>query len=65
MHGFKYEFYTFFAEGLNEPPPQTPPRSILNFALDSGYALNSRVFRALGSGCALNSSLSCLLPPPN
>ena len=42
-------FQNFSGEELTDPPPQTPsPHSI------SGFAVDSRAIRVLGSGCALN-----------
>ena len=59
MHGFKYEFSKIFWGGAHRAPsPDPSPRLISGFALDSGFALNSRALRALDSSFALNS------PPP-
>ena len=44
-------FQNFSVEGLTEPPPQTPPRSMSGVAFDFSGAC------VLGSGCALNSPL--------
>ena len=58
-------FQKFSGEGLTEPPPQThPPAFFSGFALGSGFALNSRAFRALDSGFALNFRLGTLVRPP-
>ena len=67
MHGFKYEFSKiFWGGGSPSPLPRLLPRSISGFALDSGFALNSRALRSLDR-FELNPQFTpptCLLTPP-
>ena len=55
-------FQKLSGEGLNEPPPQTPPPFFLGLRPRfSGFALNSRALRALDSGFALDTRALCAL----
>ena len=55
LHGFHFKFSKIFWEGAHRAPsPDPSPRFFSGFALESGFALNSRAFRALDSGFALN-----------
>ena len=59
LHAFKYEFSRICWEWAHRAPsPDSSHNSILDFILESGFALNSQALRAVGSGFALNS-------PPN
>ena len=51
-------FQKIYWEGLTEPFPRPLP-SILGFAFDSGFDLNTRALRALGSGLAFYSPPIC------
>ena len=56
MNSFKFDFSKIFWGGAHRAPSPNPsPRLFSGFALDSGFALNSRALRALDSGFALDT----------